>query len=129
MKKIRNSKEYIEEVEQYDDFVLLDFFATWCGPCQMLKPVLESVEDIIKVVQLDVDRYDIDYNFKIKSIPSLYIIKNNKIVNKTEGYQTEKELLNFIKESMNIEPEKYKDIQKKGEITKITNKIIKKIFK
>ncbi|MEG0021266.1 MAG: thioredoxin domain-containing protein [Bacilli bacterium] len=129
MKKIRNSKEYIEEVEQYDDFVLLDFFATWCGPCQMLKPVLESVEDIIKVVQLDVDRYDIDYNFKIKSIPSLYIIKNNKIVNKTEGYQTEKELLNFIKESMNIEPEKYKDVPKKGEITKITNKIIKKIFK
>lgn len=129
MKKIRNSKEYIEEVEQYDDFVLLDFFATWCGPCQILKPVLESVEDIIKVVQLDVDRYDIDYNFKIKSIPSLYIIKNNKIVNKTEGYQTEKELLNFIKESMNIEPEKYKDVPKKGEITKITNKIIKKIFK
>ncbi|MEG0137778.1 MAG: thioredoxin domain-containing protein [Bacilli bacterium] len=129
MKKIRNSKEYIEEVEEYNDFVLLDFFATWCGPCQMLKPVLESVEDIIKVVQLDVDRYDIDYNFKIKSIPSLYIIKNNKIVNKTEGYQTEKELLNFIKESMNIEPEKYKDVPKKGEITKITNKIIKKIFK
>ncbi|MEG2250711.1 MAG: thioredoxin family protein [Bacilli bacterium] len=129
MKKIRNSKEYVEEVEEYDDFILLDFFATWCGPCQMLKPVLESVEDIIKVVQLDVDRYDIDYNFKIKSIPSLYVIKNNKIVNKTEGYQNEKELLNFIKESMNIEPEKYKDVPKKGEITKITNKIIKKIFK
>ena len=86
----------IQNTEEFDVLlkgekpVLVDFFATWCGPCRMLAPVLESVaedyEDKVKFVKLDVDEAgDIAKDYSVMSIPTLIIIKNGEEVAKQVG--------------------------------------------
>lgn len=87
---IVNSENFVSEVLESPIPVLVDFFATWCGPCRMLSPVLESVsedyEDKVKFVKLDVDEAsDIAKDYSVMSIPTLIIIKNGEEVAKTVG--------------------------------------------
>lgn len=72
-----------------DDFVLVDFYANWCGPCKMLSPVLEELENSrgIKVVKIDVDKNEeIARNYGVMSIPTLIIFKNGELNDKKVGY-------------------------------------------
>ena len=85
-----NSENFTEEVLNSPIPVVVDFFATWCGPCRMLSPVLESVaedyEDKLKFVKLDVDEAgDIAKDYSVMSIPTLIIIKNGEEVAKQVG--------------------------------------------
>lgn len=87
---IVNSENFASEVLDSPIPVVVDFFATWCGPCRMLSPVLESVsedyEDKVKFVKLDVDEAsDIAKDYSVMSIPTLIIIKNGEEVAKTVG--------------------------------------------
>lgn len=87
---IVNSENFASEVLDSPIPVLVDFFATWCGPCRMLAPVLESVaedyEDKVKFVKLDVDdATDIAKDYSVMSIPTLIIFKNGEEAAKTVG--------------------------------------------
>lgn len=82
------------------DIVLVDFFATWCGPCKMLGPVLESIasdRSSVKVVKVDVDECEsIARSYGIMSVPTLYFFKDGKVVDSKIGFMSEMELNNWI---------------------------------
>lgn len=84
--------------------VLVDFFATWCGPCRMLSPVLEEISSDragIKVVKIDVDECpSLARNFGVMSVPTLYLFKDGKEVSKKSGFMPKEELLDWINESV-----------------------------
>ena len=80
--------------------VLVDFFATWCGPCRMLSPVLEEISSDragIKVVKIDVDECpNLARNFGVMSVPTLYLFKDGKEISKQNGFMPKEELLEWI---------------------------------
>ena len=80
--------------------LLLDFWATWCGPCRMLSPVLEQLakEENLAVGKVNVDEQEeLSAAFNISSIPALFLVKDGKVVNKTVGYQSLEQLKEFVK--------------------------------
>lgn len=98
----------IKHLEKFEDFeneikegiVLVDFYADWCGPCQMLSPNIEAVEQEtkIKVIKVDVDAIpELARMFGIMSIPTILLYKDGKLEKKDLGYKTIDELKNFIK--------------------------------
>lgn len=81
------------------DLVLVDFFATWCGPCKMLGPVLESLENI-DVVKIDVDECpDLARKYAIMSVPTLMIFSNGELKNKQSGFMPKEALEEWILEN------------------------------
>ena len=83
--------------------VLVDFFATWCGPCKMLAPILEDIDakgeaGELLIVKVDVDEAgEIAMNFGIQSIPTLILFQDGKVLNRALGYMPKPQLLNFLK--------------------------------
>ena len=97
--------KHINSVEEFDNsikegLVLVDFFATWCGPCRMLSPVLEEVSEEnqdLKVLKIDVDEVGaLAARYGIQSIPTLMLFKNGQRVETRTGYQNKNQLLAFI---------------------------------
>lgn len=85
------------ENETKDGLVLVDFWATWCGPCRMVAPVLEEIAeergDALKIVKLDVDENPkTSEAFKVMSIPTLLIKKDDQVVDTVIGYRPKEEL-------------------------------------
>lgn len=82
--------------------VLVDFFATWCGPCRMLSPILEEISSdrsSIKVVKIDVDECpNLARNFGVMSVPTLYLFKNGKEVAKKNGFMSKEDLIDWLNE-------------------------------
>ncbi|MBQ6991685.1 MAG: thioredoxin [Clostridia bacterium] len=102
MLEIKVTKENFEkEVVNSDKKVIVDFFATWCGPCQMLAPVLseiaEEYKDKIKVCKINVDEeQELAEKFEVVSIPTLVIFENGQPVKKSIGYISKEELIKII---------------------------------
>ena len=97
--------EHINDQAQFNEFikegtVLVDFFATWCGPCKMLSPVIEQVANEhpeLKVVKVDTDEAPgIAAKYGIQAIPTLFLLKDGKIVASQMGYMNKNQLENFI---------------------------------
>jgi thioredoxin 1 len=85
-----------------DEVVLVDFFATWCGPCRMLTPILEEISEdrnSIKIVKVDVDECNnLAKTYGVMSIPTLLLFKNGNLVRKTTGFLPKEQLLDWIEE-------------------------------
>jgi thioredoxin 1 len=93
LEKQENFKDLINE-----DKILIDFFATWCGPCKMLANVLENVESDIKVLKVDTDEFEnLAREYKIMSIPTLILFKDGIEVKKNIGFIDEEGLERFLK--------------------------------
>ena len=98
IKHIQNEQEFKDSINQ--GLVLVDFFATWCGPCKMLSPVIEQVErekPELVVVKVDVDELPgIAADYGIQAIPTLFLLKDGKVVNKGMGYLNKNQLSDFV---------------------------------
>ena len=88
------------ETTNTDNFVLIDFWASWCGPCQMLSPLVEEIAEEhsdIKVCKVNVDEQPaLAQQFRVVSIPMLIVMHQGKVVQKSIGYQPKEEVLALI---------------------------------
>ena len=77
--------------------VLVDFWATWCGPCQMLAPVLEELSQQVKVVKVDVDENpQLAMAFQVASSPTVIALRDGKAVNQSVGVVPKETLLALL---------------------------------
>ncbi len=99
MAKKITTAEFENEVLNAKETVIVDFYATWCGPCKMLAPVLDEFANKhtdIKIVKVDVDEETpLAIKFGVASIPTLILFKNGEMVKHTLGYQTLDQLEKF----------------------------------
>lgn len=100
MIKYIKSENFEEELMNSKSVVLADFFAKWCGPCQMLGPVLEKIAE--KSNNFDIFKIDIDeaeelaIKYEIEVVPTMMIFKNGKCVETMQGYLSEEEILQKV---------------------------------
>lgn len=101
MSILKITKDNFEaEVLNSDKPVLLDFFATWCGPCRMVGPILEEIaqeNESIKVCKIDVDQDpELANRFKVTSIPLLVVMQNGRVINQALGAKPKDQILKLL---------------------------------
>lgn len=102
-------ENFEKSLSSTDKFVVVDFFATWCGPCTVLGPILEKIgeqmKDKIVVMKADVD--DVPVNAQklgVEKIPSVFLFKNGKPVSGFVGLVPEPEIIKWIEQNMTVSP-------------------------
>ena len=98
--KILNEEEFEEKVKAASGKVLVDFFATWCGPCRMLAPILEQVAEEVKdceVYKVDVDEAPkVARSHGIMSVPTLILFENGEETKRVSGVRPKSQIIDFI---------------------------------
>lgn len=97
----------IQSEEQFDEIIkegvcLVDFYASWCGPCKMLAPFVEEIaeeyENKVKVCKVDVDEVEsLAYKYNVRSIPMLLYFDNGKLVETNIGFQSKDVIVGNLK--------------------------------
>lgn len=96
MKRLLNNNEFKEIIKE--GTWLVDFSATWCGPCRMLEPNLEEFAKNNNVLQVDIDKFqELTESFNIMSVPTLMVFNNGELVKQTVGYKSIEELEKLVK--------------------------------
>lgn len=97
-----NQDNFDEVVKNNKKKVLVDFNATWCGPCKMLGPVLEEIaseNDKFQIVGVDVDENEkLAFDYRVSSIPCLVLFENGEEVKRTVGFMNKEDVLDFVGE-------------------------------
>ena len=95
-----DKNNFQEEVLQSPSPVLLDFWAPWCGPCRMVTPILDEIaaeRADIKVGKINIDEeQELALQFRVMSIPTLVVLKNGEVVNRSVGAATKDEILAML---------------------------------
>ena len=98
---VLTTDNFEEEVLKSEVSVLVDFWATWCGPCQALSPIVEEVAgevEGVKVGKVDVDDQDkLARKYKIFSIPTLLVFKNGEVAERSVGAVPKEKILEMLK--------------------------------
>ena len=93
-------QNFQEEVMNSDKKVLIDFWASWCGPCRMVSPVIEEIateRPDIKVFKVNVDEeQELAAAFQVMSIPALVVMENGKVVNQAVGARPKAQILSLL---------------------------------
>jgi len=97
----QEKRETFSEIVNSGKVVLVDFSAEWCGPCQMMKPILQElngmVDDRVRIIKVDVDRNPMVSNtFQIRGVPTLMIFKDGDIKWRQSGVQSAQQLKQII---------------------------------
>ena len=100
-----NDSNFEQEVLKADKPVLVDFFATWCGPCRQMLPIVtelsEEMAKDVKIVKLDVDEAAaVAEKYEIQSIPTMILFKDGQVKATRNGASTKAELESWISESI-----------------------------
>ena len=96
---IHTDETNFNNVLKQNDVCLVDFFATWCGPCRMLAEELKKVENEINIVKIDIDENpNLATEYSVDVVPTMYVFKNGKAVKKIEGYMKKNEILRVMNE-------------------------------
>ena len=104
MLKHVSEENFEKEVIDSKGLILVDFFATWCGPCQMLGPVLERIGN--SRAEFDIAKVDIDQaknlalKYEVEVVPTMVIFKDGKVVDKIEGFMSESEIVEEMSKYM-----------------------------
>lgn len=99
--------KHIDGKEEFDKAiksgrVLVDFFATWCGPCRMISPILEELASDpsfeVEIIKVDVDENeDLAAEYKIYTIPTLIYLEDGKLVNRVSSFMRKDQIIDFCK--------------------------------
>lgn len=95
-----NNNNFQDEVMHSEKLVLLDFWASWCGPCRMVSPIVDEIaaeRSDIKVCKINVDEQpELAAQFGVMSIPTLVVMKNGKVVNQATGARPKAQILAML---------------------------------
>ncbi len=94
------NNNFEQEVLHSDKPVLIDFWASWCGPCRMVGPIIDEIaaeRQDIKVVKINVDEeQELAASFQIMSIPTLVVMKDGKVISQSAGAKSKAQILNML---------------------------------
>jgi thioredoxin 1 len=95
-----------DTIIQSEKPVLIDFFATWCGPCKMLSPILKEVKDSlgdrVSIIKIDVDKnQQISSQYQVRGVPTMILFQNGKQLWRQSGVLTKEEIIKTILEKSN----------------------------
>ena len=95
-----NNNNFQDEVMHSEKLILLDFWASWCGPCRMVSPIVDEIaaeRSDIKVCKIDVDEQpELAARFGVMSIPTLVVMKNGKVINQAVGARPKAQILAML---------------------------------
>ena len=95
-----NKDNFHKEVLNSEKPVLLDFFASWCGPCRMVGPILDEIaeeREDIKVCKVNIDEQpELAHRYRIMTIPTLMVLKDGKIVDQSVGAKPKHQILAMV---------------------------------